>query len=83
MKRTTITLPEDLADLVAREAERRRFSVSKLIRVVLRETLVGTTEKSREIPWAAIVDDPEMVRGDAVERALEKGWARDIDRDRG
>jgi Arc/MetJ-type ribon-helix-helix transcriptional regulator len=39
MKRTTISLPDDLAQDVAREAQRRRVSLSEVARDALREHL--------------------------------------------
>lgn len=39
MRRTTITLPDDLAQDIAREAQQRRVSVSEVARDALREHL--------------------------------------------
>ena len=83
MKRTTITLPDELADLVGREARRRETSVSAVVRQLILDGLGGTDEKPREIPWAAMFDDPGMVPGEQVEEALAERWPNDIDRDRG
>ena len=83
MKRTTITLTEDLAELVAREADRRRMTVSELMRNLIKESLLGSPEKPREIPWAGLVDEPAMVHAEDVDKALSKTWADDINRDRG
>jgi len=41
MMRTTITLPDDLARDVKREAQRRRVSISKVTREALREHIDG------------------------------------------
>ena len=76
MRRTTITLPEDLAELVAHEARRRGSSVSDVIRQTISAALV---EKKRRIPFAAICDDGNLVTGEEMEQALE-GWSDDIDR---
>lgn len=83
MTRTTISLPDDLAELLLREARRRRVSVSQVVRSLVAEALVGTPEKPRQIPWAGLFSDPRMVAGEDVERALEGDWADDIHRDRG
>lgn len=83
MKRTTISLPEDLAALLEREAERRGTSVSAVIRESVREALLGRSDRPREIPWAGILDDPEMPHGADVDEALKESWADAIDRDRG
>ena len=82
MKRTTITLPDELAELIAREAQRRRTSVSGVIRTLLAESLGGSDEKPREIPWAGLFSDPGMPAAERVDEALADGWADDIDRDR-
>ena len=76
MKRTTITLPDDLAALVDHEARRRGSSVSDVIRQTISAALV---EKIRKIPFAAICDDQDLVTGEEMEQALE-GWGDDIDR---
>ena len=83
MKRTTVTLPDELADHLAREARRRETSVSGVVRQLILDGLGGTSERPREIPWAAMVDDPRMVGGEEIEKALAEHWADDIDRDRG
>jgi len=43
MMRTTITLPDDLAREVKREAQRRRLSISKIARQALREHIDAAT----------------------------------------
>ncbi len=60
MKRTTITLPEDLADKVDSEARRRQISASEVIRQCLVLGLTAPNEKPREIPWAGLFHDPDM-----------------------
>ena len=82
MKRTTITLSDDLAELVAREAQRRRTSVSAVIRTLLAEGLGGSGDKPREIPWAGLFSDSDMPAAERVDEALAEQWANDIDRDR-
>ena len=82
MKRTTITLPDELAELIAREAQRRRTSVSDVIRTLLAEALGGSDDKPRTIPWAGLFSDPEMPAASHLDEALADGWADDIDRDR-
>jgi len=72
MKRTTISLPEDLAALVEREAERRRVSVSEIVRTALDRML--RPSGGREIPWAGIVREPGMVYGSELDEALAEEW---------
>jgi len=78
----TITLPSDLADLLSREARRRRASVSELARQLIATGLKMTAKRPREIPWAGLFEDPE-VSGQSLRRALTEEWADDVDRDRG
>jgi len=80
MRRTTIGLPEDLADLLADEARQRGTSVSRLVRDLIARGLGG---RRREIPWAGVIDDAGMTPGAGVEEALEEGWEDDLHRDRG
>lgn len=82
MKRTTIVLPDDLADLVDHEASRLGISVSELIRRFVRQAFMGTPAKPRKIPWAGILNDPSMVHGENVEEELRRSWADELDRDR-
>ncbi len=82
MKRTTITLPDAVADLVAREARRRETSVSAVVRQLILDGLTGSQKQPREIPWAAIFDDPGMAGAEIDDRLAER-WVDDIDRDRG
>jgi metal-responsive CopG/Arc/MetJ family transcriptional regulator len=82
MRRTTIALPDDLAHLVDHEAKRQGVSVSELIRRFVRQSLMGTPARPRKIPWAGIINDPEMVHGDDVEEELTKSWADELDRHR-
>lgn len=80
MKRTTITLPEELAALLDREARRRETSVSALVRDLLESALgVGMP---RELPWAGMIDDPGMAPASRLDEELERHWAHDIRRDR-
>ncbi|MBV8544918.1 MAG: CopG family transcriptional regulator [Acidobacteria bacterium] len=79
MKRTSISLPDDLATLVQHEADRSATSVSEVIRDAIAKTFLG---RARKIPFAGICDDPKMTRAARLDEALE-GWIDDIDRDRG
>ncbi len=83
MKRATISLPDDLAELVDREAVRRQTSFSEVVRLFIVQGLSGSEEKPREIPWAGLFHDPDMVPAERLDEELAKHWADDIDRDRG
>jgi hypothetical protein len=82
MKRATITLPDDLAELVDREAVRRQTSFSEVVRQSIVQGFSGSGEKPREIPWAGIVDNPDMVPAELMDEELAKHWADDLHRDR-
>lgn len=83
MKRATITLPDELAELVDRAAVRRQTSFSEVVRQFIVQGLSGLEEKPREIPWAGLFNDPDMVPAERLDEELAKHWADDIDRDRG
>jgi hypothetical protein len=82
MKRTTISLPDDLAAAVQREATRRRVSVSQVAREALEERLGISTEGPRPLPIAGLFASggPGIARRD--EAYLKEHWADAIDRDR-
>ena len=56
MKRTTISLPDDLATALGREARRLRVPVSQLAREAIEARLGWDHQAPREIPFAAIGD---------------------------
>jgi hypothetical protein len=82
MKRTTITLPDELAEILAREARRRDTSVSSVVRAFIEEGLDLSRGSPRSIPWEGLFDDPEMVPARRVDEELDRHWADDIGRDR-
>lgn len=82
MKRTTITIPDDVAAILTREARRRDTSVSALVREFIEEGLDLTHNRPRAIPWAGLFDDAGMVPARRLDDELEQHWADDIDRDR-
>ncbi len=80
MKRTTITLSDELASLVAREARRRRTSVSDVVRTSLARDLRG--EGRRDIPWAGLCEDDTLPPASEIDKALDAGWSDELDRGR-
>lgn len=82
MKRTTITLPEDIAEMVDSEARRRQTSVSEVIRQCIVLGLTESDKKPREIPWAGLFHDPDMTPAARMDEVLDREWADDLDRDR-
>lgn len=86
MKRRTISLPDDLFDLVASEARRRQTSVSEVIRTFIVEGLAGTDAKPREIEnqgnrvvLGSTRQLPETTLEDLVGCTEYKGPARSLD----
>ena len=59
MKRTTISLPDDLAAALGREAARRRVPVSQIAREAI-EARLGWVEGDREIPLIGMFDSGGM-----------------------
>jgi hypothetical protein len=53
-----------------------------VVRQLITEGLVGSAERPREIPWAAIVDDPEAPPARDLESVLAREWPNAVDRDR-
>ena len=81
MKRTTISLPDDLAKITGREAERRGISVSELAREALTEHL-GLTGKRRKVPFANLGDSGHGTVARDHEEILARELTRDFDRGR-
>src|SRR3990172_5877133 len=82
MKRTTISLPDDLALAVEREARRRRVSVSEVARQAIAEH-VGLTTERRPLPFAALGRSGQRNVARDVEEILAREWTPDRDRCRG
>lgn len=82
MKRTTISLSDELAERLLREAQRQQTSVSEVARRLLSQAFLGTRERPRRIPWAGIVNDPSLTHGKNLDEELARKWVDDIDRDR-
>ena len=81
MKRITISLPDDLSDLLDTEARDRHTSVSEVVRQAIVLGLSGPPA-GREVPFAGLFHDPGMVSGADLEAELAGSWADDLDRDR-
>lgn len=74
MKRTTVSLPDDLAGVLAREARRRNQSVSELTREALAGHLGLTDEGPRELPFAAVGRSGQRHTARDLEALLEREW---------
>jgi len=80
MKRTTISLPDDLAAALEREARRRRVPVSQVAREALEARLGRTASTRRELPFAALGRSGHRETARDLEEILATEWARDRDR---
>jgi predicted transcriptional regulator len=79
MKRTTISLPDDMAKALDREARRRGTSVSAIAREALADRLHLRAGEVRELPFVAL---GRSGRHDTARRA-EEILAEEWDADRG
>lgn len=83
MTRTTITLPDSLASLVADVAKQRGSSVSAVVRQALEKEFGGTGSKPRKLGLVGLFDDPDLAPAADLEKELGEEWADAVDRDRG
>jgi plasmid stability protein len=81
MKRTTISLPDDTAARLDREAHRTGRSVSEVVRLVLIEKL-GSEESPTPVPFAALVSNEKATRGADLDAVLAAEWGAVLDLDR-
>jgi len=81
MKRTTISLPDDLAQSVSREAKRRDVSTSELTRQALQAHLGLQPGRPRTLAFAAIGRSGHTSTARDMENLLEEEWHDDA-RDR-
>jgi Arc/MetJ-type ribon-helix-helix transcriptional regulator len=80
MKRTTITLSEDLAAAVEREAHRRRTSVSEVVRAALAAHF--RLDQPRRLPFESLGGSGYRNTARDMEEVLAREWGDAIDRDR-
>jgi predicted transcriptional regulator len=81
MKRTTVSLPDDLAGALKREARRRHLSASALTREALERHLGLAAETSRKLPFAALGRSGHRTTARDMEELLVREWDGDA-RDR-
>ena len=74
MKRTTISLPDDMASALSREARRRRRSVSEVAREALASHLGLLADTPREIPFAALGGSGHSTTAQDIEELLAREW---------
>jgi Arc/MetJ-type ribon-helix-helix transcriptional regulator len=82
MNRTTVTLPQNLADCVKTEARLRRKSVSQIVREALEQHFHLGKDGLRELPFEYLVEGGDERLSERVDEILAESWADDIDRDR-
>jgi len=80
MKRTTISLPDDVASLLQREARRRDTSVSEVTRQALLAYFGLTEAGPRHIPFAALGSSGHKHTARDLEEVLADEWGRARDR---
>lgn len=82
MRRTTISLPDDLADALDRESRRRAQPASAIARDALSQYLgVGRSGERRELPFADLGHSGQRTTARDMEELLEREWISDA-RDR-
>jgi Arc/MetJ-type ribon-helix-helix transcriptional regulator len=74
MKRTTISLSDDLAQALSREAQRRHASASEVTRTALAQYLGLAEGEPRELPFADLGGSGHRSTARDMERLLEQEW---------
>lgn len=79
MQRTTISLPDDLAAALNREARRRGIPVSRVAREAIEARLGRTGSIKRKLPFAALGRSGHRSTARDVDKILRDEWvdARD------
>ena len=74
MRRTTVSLPDDIANALAREARRRNKSASAITRDALAAHLGLHSDKPRAVPFAAVGRSGHKTTGRDMEALVEREW---------
>jgi Arc/MetJ-type ribon-helix-helix transcriptional regulator len=77
MRRTTVSLPDDLAQALSREARRRHSSASEVTRDALAEHLGMASGGPRELPFASLGRSGHHTTARDMEQLLEQEWSDD------
>jgi predicted transcriptional regulator len=80
MKRTTISLPDDVAFALEREAKRRGESISAVTREALAERFGLRGTARRELPFAKLGRSGRRDIGERVDEVIAEEWRPDRDR---
>jgi Arc/MetJ-type ribon-helix-helix transcriptional regulator len=82
MKRTTISLPDEVALLAEHEARRRGISLSEVARQALSEHLGIGGDSPRRLPFAKLGRSRHTDTSVRVDEILARRWTRDIEQHR-
>ena len=82
VKRTSISLPDELAVTLDREARRRGVSVSEVARAALLTHFEIDADEPRAVPFAAVVNLEEVPGAADLDAALSEDWPDHVARDR-
>lgn len=74
MKRTTIVLPDDLAELLEIEARRTNRSIAEIVRKALASHLRGEVAQPKRLPFAALGRSGHRNTAREAEAILEREW---------
>lgn len=74
MKRTTISLPDDLAAALVREARRRNQSSSEVARAALARHLGHAADQPRDLPFASVGGSGRRHTAREMEQLLAREW---------
>jgi hypothetical protein len=80
MTRTTLSLPDELAQALTREAHRRSVSASAVAREAIAKHLGFSPDEPRKLPFAGIGRSGHRTTGRDMEELLAQEWNGDIGR---
>jgi Arc/MetJ-type ribon-helix-helix transcriptional regulator len=80
MKRTSISLPDEMANALEREARRRGTSVSAVAREALAERLHLRAGEARDLPFVGLGRSGERDTARRAEEILAREWNADSGR---
>jgi len=80
MKRITISLPDELATVLQREARRRRVSVSEVVRKALGSHFGLVDDRPRHLPFVGIGRSGQPDIAERIEEILAEEWNPSRDR---
>jgi len=75
VKRTTLSLPDDVADALRREAHRRRTSASAVARDAIAAHLRLLPDQARPVPYAAVGRSGQRNVARDMEEFLAREWS--------